>query len=289
MLKTLADRPEAEQARILSAAVDHLLPRPSPEPELAGEYSTAVDALLKEITSQRIKPTTKDPKAVVFQVLNGELRRLLLDDNQTRAAKARLGQRGDLPAPQYRIELDPNFRLGPRRRGITRTHVENALYSPDDVQHLLGDRFADSGSLSAVSLYIKRHANKMRPQDSYILLVQTRRVQDVQHVSTAWSIYPTEVELTDAKTPLDMLKAFVRKYGVDFYIGERKADFVLYEAIPLVQSGAQTRVFHVEHKGPLETTQLFRQTAGVVEVAVVYAIDMARYWSDLAQHGVKIS
>jgi hypothetical protein len=282
MLKTLADRSKPEQARILTAAVDHLLPHPSPEKEPTAAYSEAVAELLGEIQrSHKVKPSSKNVKAVLFQVLSGELRRLFLDEDEMKAAKARLGQRGDLPAPQYRVEFDPNFRSGPRHRGITRTYVENALYSPDDVQHLLEDHFTD-----AVSLYVKRHSNKARPQDSYILLVQTRRVKDVQHVTTAWSLFPADVDFSGAKTPLDMLKAFVNAYGIDFHVGNQERHFVLYETIPAEEKEIQT--FHLTHKGPFEATQTIRRQGNVAEVAVAYAIDIERYKRDLVRHGVKI-
>lgn len=282
MLKTLVDRPQAEQARILTAAVDQLLPHSSAEQ--GTEYAKAVAELLSEIQStQKLKPSSKNTKAVLFQVLSGELKRVLLDESQTKAARARLGQRGDLPAPQYRIAFDPQFRMGPRRRGITRSYVENALYAPDDVQHLLEDRFTD-----AVSLYVKRHSNKTRPQDSYILLVQTRRVQETQHVTTAWGVYPADVDLSAAKTPLDTLQAFVGTYGIDFRVGDQQRRFVLYETIH-GEPGKDIEFFHVQHKGQLESTQTFRRPHdGMVEIAVAYAIDTERYKRDLIRHGVKV-
>jgi hypothetical protein len=221
MLKTLEHRPQTEQAKILTAAVDQLLPQALPEAERKREYSEAVAELLSEIQrTQKLKPTAKNVKAVLFQVLSGELKRVLLDDAETKAARSRLGQRGDLPAPQYRVVFDENFRYGPRSRGITRTYVENTIHSPDGFQHLLTERSTDRDSVPAVSLFVKRHANKTRPQDSYVLLVQTQRSADSLHVNTAWSIYPADVDITNAKTPLDMLTAFVGKYGLEFYIGD---------------------------------------------------------------------
>jgi len=113
----------------------------------------------------------------------------------------------------------------------------------------------------------------------------------VQLVTTAWRVYYSDNDLTNVADPLDVLRAFVDRYGLTFTVGadpqERK--FILYETIPLPKD-AQTDLLKLHNKAgqKFEASNLFRVRDGVAEVAIVYAIDIDRYAEDLRKHGVNV-
>jgi hypothetical protein len=124
------------------------------------------------------------------------------------------------------------------------------------------------------------------------LLVQTRREGDLQTVVSAWRVYHEDVDLHSVTKPIELLRAFVDKYGIEFSIADdsRKRKFVLYENIPIAQDRT-TEVFKLPQpeKRAFEWCNVFRRSKGELEIAVAYAIDVTRYAEDLRRHGVTVN
>jgi hypothetical protein len=94
-------------------------------------------------------------------------------------------------------------------------------------------------------------------------------------------VYPSSVDFPDAKSPLDVLRAFVNVYGVEFKIGDLKSPhrFVFYESFPAPPNKEFNILTVPQHKGTVETHCVFRidHTKKFVEMALAYAIDSTRY------------
>ena len=101
--------------------------------------------------------------------------------------KTRLGDKGELAPPLYKIVFSDSFKDGSKRRGVDEHLVEITLQSPDSVEHLHPGLLGVTAK-KATSLYLKRFINNGRPSNSYSLLVFCTRLGYVQQVDDAWQV-----------------------------------------------------------------------------------------------------
>jgi hypothetical protein len=203
-------------------------------------------------------------------------------------ARARLGQQGLLSSNLYQIQFHQTF-VEAEKRGIRKAHVEQAIHQPDSLQHVLPEKIR-SEDFPAISVYAKHHGTS-HSTDRFTLLVPTLRRGATQIVSAAWRVYHSDVDLADAHEPLDVLRAFVGTYGINFRVGNSPLrKFFFYEAFPLMPGGQRTDITRIEAANPLDVASmsfLRVSSLGVIEVAIAYVIDRPPYINDLRKHGVQ--
>jgi hypothetical protein len=107
-------------------------------------------------------------------------------------------------------------------------------------------------------------------------------------VDRAFKIYHSEVDLDDALDPLEVLLAFIDKYGVDITVGDETGKFVMYKSIPLGNPPKDVNFFSVpgavESGTNLRSGFHFKATENTLEVAVGYMINETKYLADLEKH-----
>jgi hypothetical protein len=286
----LEGRDSLETKKLLTAATDLLLPHPRDI-----ESSPTVDALLAEVRTQvKVSPSdnSSEARAAILNFLAQQFADYLLATRKP-AIRARLGASGELPASLYRLTFPDSFRQA-AKRGIRRSHVENAVFSPDAVEHLLPEKLQQAGS-PAASIYGKI-LGEPSSRNQYTLLVITQRNQDVQAYGSAWRVYHSDVDVSKATTLIDRLRAFVDVYGLEISVGGIRSTekLILYRSFQATKDSKPTQLVQIHS----DTTPLPRfemhhflkvtSPGGLVEVAIAFAIDLTRYEQDLERHGVTV-
>jgi hypothetical protein len=273
-----------EVERRLASAIQSLLPKPGEE--VADDTTSELLNQTRQRIQQSGRGALGDSK--VFEFLTNELKLAVVSDEKR--VRARLGQRGDLAPYLYHAEFQPAFRET-QKRGIRRSHVEAALARPDVVQHVMPP-VAEPRKFPALSLYGKyQNGNRF---NSHALIVETERRGDAQLVATAWRVYPSDVDISKAESPLDILRAFINTYGMEFRVfGEGgKVKFVYYQAFT-PPPGKEQEILKLEHppkqgRGEAHAMVAHNKLSGLVEVALAYVINTSQYGEDLRKHGVTV-
>src|SRR5260370_5715724 len=289
-LPSLTGKDHAKVEGILANLTLGMLPNPgiSEAPSLPREL---LDRLIQEIRIRlRLKRDDNSPKAMskIYDYLAKEIGRVALANVDVKEIKSRLGQRGDLASPLYKIEFTPQFIDGYERHGVDRTNVELTLRAPDRVEHVhpAGLGIDDD---KATSLYLRLFSNSSRPLSTFTLLVACQRVGYVQRVGHAWMIFHSDVDLSQTKTPSDVLRAFVDKYGLEITVGEKTNRFFWYERVA-VPPGKTTDIVKFRHIEGVDMEVNFQQGLifkDAVEIVYAFSINNTAYETDLLKHGIK--
>ncbi len=107
-------------------------------------------------------------------------------------------------------------------------------------------------------------------------------------------MYYSDVDLTKARTPVDVLRAFVEVYGLICRVGQGAAKkFYLYETFPRTKEDA-TSLMTID-TAPCgdgdeiwASLHLLLTIDNVIEVSLAYAINKNKYQADLRRHGVLV-
>lgn len=286
MLQTLKNRDPRDVAAILAGLTLSLLPAEETEGSVVTPVNESLrNKVLSEVYQKlRLSPSEQSEthKAEVFSYLAKEMSRAALSTANIEEIKERVGQRGDLRPNLYTIKIPPEARKLAAERSISVGEITEAVEHPDEVEHLLPERFGANGE--AVSLYSQKWETTKSGELS-TLLVLTRRKGYTQTVLDVIRIYDSDVNLSNANTPLDMLRAFVEVYGQLQQVGERREKFFLYETIPFYGDQAEVIKVPNEPEGELAITRFFcKFSATTVEVAIAYTILERKYRSDLKKH-----
>ena len=289
MLQTLKNRQPQDVAALLAGLTLSLIPAEETE----GAAVTPVDEplrnkVLSEVYQKlRLNPLdqSESQKAELFSFLAKEMSRAALANANIEEIKARVGQRGDLRPDLYSIEIPSEARSLAKQRSISLGEITSALEHPDDVEHLLGGVLSSADTENAISVYSQEQETESTGEHSF-LLVLSRRTGYHQQVMEPIRIYPSDVHLDDVISPLDLLKAFIEKYGFVLKVAGRTGKFFLYETIPYY--GDFTKLVEYppgfEKETSHRTSLLVKHSLGRVEVALVYSINQGRYLADLQKH-----
>jgi hypothetical protein len=208
------------------------------------------------------------------------------------AAVARLSQAGRLSPSSYTAIFQESFQTQFFPLGVTKRQVEEALHQPDDYQHLMTER-SPKYEDNVFSLFMKWNGGR-KGQDPNWLLVQSYRRGLEQIPQSAWRIYPTEIDLSQAAAPLDVLKAFVEKFGTMIELAGHKGKFIESASVSkeLAAMGFGL-AFKFESEGPninYFNSWSFRHTTDptMIDVGIAYCINLNRYRSNLISHGVSV-
>ena len=129
------------------------------------------------------------------------------------------------------------------------------------------------------------------------------REGEIQELDAAFRVYRSEVDVRDVHNPLDVLKAFVRTYGLTFKLGNVVAKFVENEIIGNSRSiGREIPVSQVMQpiegaKGTYycrvvagaETYVQAPQVAATARVLFAFVIDISRYAVTMRRHKVQLT
>jgi len=229
------------------------------------------------------KETTARLLAEIVRLLNADV----LSGERRQAAKTRLGNRGDLQPREYSVTFGPDFKHY-EAIGVKRWHVEDAIRTPDAVEHLFPEKVAE-GDFPAISLFAKF----VTPErgSPFVTMAQTVRNGATLQVATAWRMPSDLLELSSIDRPLDLLRRFVSRFGLPFSMFDNpRTNFIYYQTFALGERArgftAKELVssFHVDH--PKDHFFLSGSTfrvgeSGLLEIAMAYFIDTTAYQASL--------
>lgn len=205
------------------------------------------------------------------------------------SALNRLAARGDLPSDLYELDIVQNIPdLHGRGFALEKKLIEGAVQRPDFEQHF--GKPAKPTDPAMVSLFARFYRTRW-PLRDFIMLVGAQRKQDTRllTVSLAWRIYPSEVDLSGTKNPLEWLQKFTDVYGAEIEVNGRRAKFFNYAEVkqPLLKKlevGGKDK--------PREIMMTFFSMfddRGQESATLISAIDSDKYLATLKALGVKES
>lgn len=250
------------------------------------------DKLIHELRVQlRLKRDDYSSKAMskLYAALAEEMKRIALQDEDINAIKARLGHQGILSPSQYQIRFSVPFRKVTEKCGVTQYQVESVIRNPDSYQHLIPE-YVGFNPNSAASLFMKTQ-KQSNTGERYTLLVFAQRKGYVQEVIDAFRVYPSDVDLQSASSPVEVLKAFVDKFGETFMVGDKESKFFMNERLPIIheKDGKDSvELFKVRPKRLTVVIGSAQQDKKMMETVLSFSIDYGKYIESLKKHNVNV-
>ena len=261
---------------------------------LIREYQTEINAVLEEIRKKlNIRTGDRSPTAntSVDIFLGRALEESVLAGGRIDDALKRVAQAGRLNPAAYRVIQPETFKQQFYPLSISKPQVEDAIHRPDDLEHLMTDNSVDDEH-DIFSLFMKRAGGK--GHEPNWLLVQCVRHGIDQVTQAAWRIFPTDVDLSTAQQPLDVLKAFVEKFGVEIAVEGHLGKFIDQTQVRKLAS-EETVTFNLashqkerDHSYFWSTSHRQTKDPTIVNVGISYCIDMTVYRQALLAHGASV-
>jgi hypothetical protein len=278
---------QATAANILAAAA--FLAGPDPkggDRSFVDRYSKQAEAVLAEVRDS-LSSRRRGARISISSFLSDEMDSLLLAPEQTATALERAGQAGRLVPSIYKVVQPNHFRQQFAPLGIKKSDVETAIKQPTDFQHLMTEEAAEDAR-DALSLFMR----VMRPSGGgvYWLLVQTHRQGIEQRAISAWRVYDGDVDLNSASTPLEVLRAFVERFGLIIRVGPIASKFIEGVDIPTGEDGNVKFSFSGEiprgHAVFSSVSHVKLVQPSTTIVGIGYSIDLSEYRNSLISRGV---
>lgn len=303
-LSTLENKEPKEILRLLSAVSGSLLPNPNVEKPIKQlkEETETINSVINEIKSI-LKISNDDystsAQTKIFSFLSKEISNIALSDANIGKVKERLGGKGELPLEQYRIIFDKNF-VSSEALGERKSNVRDIVLKPDNFTHLNAKYLLlDDDYKYGTTLLTKLILTK-KPQDKFIQIVVAGRQGDVLNILGTLRAYFTEVELNDLISPMDILKAFIKTYGLTFRIGNLTTKLINNDVAEIeAKQGHMNFKVLDGHKGNFYLPVMSGNQSGFVgtnnantnlsEILLAFAVDISKYIRTLKKHNVYIS
>lgn len=297
-LNTLKNRDPREVAKILSLVSRTVLPNPGVEEVINQTEGDPefVRQVLDEVRKAARVPAgdlTPESQAKVFAIISSEISSATIPNDRLDKIKDRLGDEGALRPSQYKVVYQPGDY---NKLGVRKSEAEEAITNPDQVSNL-ETKFLPKERKLHLTISSKFVRGK-RPEDSFNLIVVSVRSGQAQLFHDAVRVYPTDVDLRGTREPIDVLRAFVKVYGVPFKLGKETSSFMVNEIVRYPEGKEFLGVPGIK---PVATGLLvsyrvvggdstFRNQEGALlaEVLIAYMIDTSKYLDALLSHHVYI-
>ena len=176
---------------------------------------------------------------------------------------------------EYKVIFNNSFKKYYLPLGIRPSHVQSAVNYPEKLQHIFPNQFGISNT-DSISLFLTF------PGSHFCLLVLTVRDGATQKVCHAWRIYKDDIDFKHDQSPLDILKLFLNKYGLEFqlYNENEKRKFIFYEKLPLESKHSIENVLGNFRSNKFIIANFFHQVNeedDSIEIALCFLLDMAKY------------
>ena len=294
MLAKLRKFDQRTRAGILAGLTQELLPSPGfaevkVPPNVPSElYATLLGDIRRQLD---IPPGDPSPDAMrrMLSFLNTQLREAILDTSQIKKIKERVGDKGILRPDLYTINFSDSFRDLSETMGVQRQRAKRIVLNSRVVEHLLPEMFGQEDG-QGKSLFVETTTDP----DPHSLLILADRAKDVLTIHQGWLIFHSDVDVSNTKTPVDLLRAFVAQYGVEIMVaGRPEGKFLLYRSFDHIRPNTQFELLrpHTPPSTPLDSNFSFRHSTvdAKIEVALAFSIDVLKYAADLRKHGIKVT
>lgn len=286
MLKAIRKLDRKQREGILADVIlSRSAPLEHPDAAVAPEFRDVYGAIMEEVASTlHVDPNDYSPDArrKVNAFLQRELRDLTFDGAKSADSRARLGNEGILPSALYDIHFMDDFATLVEPYGISRVEVTRAIHESSVAEHYVPSKFGLVDG-NAVSLF----ARHVPGDDPHTLIVDCQRKGARIEVHYALRIFHADVDLTRAAKAIDILEAFTKKFGSEFFVGKTiRTKFMFHERVPVEAGVTSQTLFSAEDsERPANARFTFRgPSSGFWEVSLAYAVDLLSYGDSLFRH-----
>lgn len=284
-LPSLDGIPERQAMGVVVGLIESLTPQPFPtEPPDADLAQQVLKELVESEGLADNAVETDQGKARLLEALSDRIAEPLKEGATAQDAKERLWLRGLLAPRQYEVVFPASVDSYLVINDARKNHLERAIRSPSMVQHLQPD--LEAAEETAVTLFVQRHT--VQGNTASLLVVAIRERNKIR-VDAAWRVFDSDVPgAAYASSPLDLLKAFVAKYGGPFSVyGGPPRSFMEHETQRVIDPNALPMQPLERREGRYVGTMRFKVSKlGVVVVALGYQIFLPPFIEDLKRHGV---
>lgn len=268
---------DEERERALASIIQRLLPSPWEGVPRGAKFH---EELMTELRGKLGLPAGDESQSAREQLLDAaraEMAALVLAGPRKEGARARSADRGELPPLDHLVVFADNVLL----RGVKRDEVYDALRKPTDVTRIRPhpDYRGPSNTMMVSRVF--------RGPDPFTLIVQANRDGAQLTIQAAFRVYHSEVpEAATLSAAIDVLKAFLRKYGVPISIGGGEAKLLHeYETV----AADKFQVIPGKAVPFAETSIVLRKNVDQsFEVVWAFSFDAPRYDIDLKRHGIMV-
>lgn len=293
-LLSLRDLPRGSAEAVLAAATSSVAPAAQlgPPLRLSDAEEKAMASLLVEV-KQRLQlfdiEQTRETNAKITDFLTSTLLNTALRNADVAPIRERLGEAGQLRTDLYRVEFPPDKEETIKSLGVSTEQVIQIVKSPQRVQHLRNtiSNVPTPETIPNISLYASTNASK-REKDLRTLLVLTMRTHDRQVVWDVLVLYHSEFAFVPSD-PVDILRAFVGKYGLDIRVaGSDARKLFLNEQVPIISESPSTELISIP-KGQSRRGYLrafARREDELVIIGIAFGVNVDEYFASLSKHGI---
>lgn len=287
MLDSLKKYDPETASRILAAvALSSINPGVGSAARALDEFVEQREEVVAELRSQATARARGGSIERAFaELLSEQMREVVLAGKDRDKILTRAGAGGRLPTGLFRITFSEEFRRHFRTLGTREAHVIDAIQHADVVDHFyVHGEVADP----PYSVFLKLHEAK--PRNTFWLLVVAGRRGKTLEVASAFRVYLSDVDLTDAQKPIDVLAAFVEKFGFESTFEGATSKFIQNTPLPPPRSSGPPEILvrGVRGQNYYGTLYLAKNTAGATTaIAIAFTISLTLYAASLRKRGVR--
>ncbi len=297
MLETLSGLNRRETQGILSSVALSLLPNPSSEPRQSVDEELYHRILTESREKLNVAPDDEsaETRSRVADFLGNQISESILRGVDVDRIKARLGEAGYLRPDEYEANITSRFQDFVAIFRLNEAEVLNAIRHPDEVEHLPSVQQPDKSTVG-LSICTKLFG---AGRDTYMLIMILFRMGHVIEPHFAYRAFISDIDLRTAQSPLEMLKAFVERYGARFRLGNLPAaKFYQQEILPLVPGSpvdaytlAANYVELMETAPDFFTNMMIRRinSLGLISFSIAFMVNLQKYRADLETHGISMA
>lgn len=298
-LATLQNKAPKEVLSLLSAVSTSLLPNPNVDKLILQKdfEEETIESVIKEIRVRLNIPEDDFSVAAqtkIFDFLSKEISNIALSDTNISKVKERLGYKGELSLEQYKVDFNFQFKVS-EVLGEKKSNILDVVRNPDKYIHL--ESGYSMGMKMGFSIFAKLITPK-KEQDKFFQIVFSIRTGITLNITGTIRAYVSELDLSEANTPLDILKAFVSVYGLTFQVDDLITKFAQNETIEmqellLTQSmkilDGQIGNYYLRSGWYFDSDLVGKNGKKLQKIVLAFAVDITKYVETLKKHNVVIS
>jgi hypothetical protein len=249
------------------------------EDPLHTQFEDEARSVLDEIR-QKLRISESDTSVKATKAIDAALAKAIasatLEGVDKEALLNRIGQAGRLSPRLYTVGFTEQFNAIFSKLGVKRRRVEESIQKPSEYQHLL-TKGASSTDHDDISIFLRRWPD-------HWFLVQSQRHGKKQFAQSAWFVYPTDVDLSEATQPIEVLEKFVLTYGLPFKVNGEEHRF-------LTETTAKKGVNNYPLGETFWSVSMRNPNEIVPEgqIGIAYCIDIPKYRDAIKRHGIRIT
>lgn len=254
----------------------------------ANKFEKQAQQLLEEIKLELgIEGDSSEDRARMRDAISELVIQTVMSGSSLSDVKSRLAIKGELPLSAYRIKFAKGLL---KQSGENENFIRRAIKADPEIQHILPKNIPVEAGVRGMTLMVIPQKSS-RGNDHWIIL-DAMRSGDELVISDIFRVFPEVVDLSEACNPLDVLKAFVKVYGIEFQIdslrpqkffenlvipkSEDDIDYTLPEKdVDLSLSTTGSTVRRVDQDGNLKYVE--------THIIASYCVDYTKYKQDKAK------